>query len=77
MTLGSRPETPVCNSLHCEFAPLFVGHVRDPENAWFCPLCRRWVCWCTGCADEGPDICDDCWYSMQPEAWGLQERKAA
>lgn len=26
-----------------------------------CPMCERTVCYCHGCADEMPAICDDCW----------------
>jgi hypothetical protein len=26
-----------------------------------CPKCRRTVGWCFGCADDRPELCDDCW----------------
>lgn len=28
-----------------------------------CPQCKRWVSWSFGCADDMPELCDDCWTS--------------
>ncbi|KKN83797.1 hypothetical protein LCGC14_0294500 [marine sediment metagenome] len=44
----------------------------DPEGVrncygelWICEGCKRVVCAGFGCADEAPDLCDDCWTDCQ------------
>jgi hypothetical protein len=29
-----------------------------------CPMCERTVCYCNGCHDDAPALCDDCWYRV-------------
>lgn len=43
----------------CDYAP----------KTFYCPLCRRDVCWCQGSyTDDGlEDLCDDCWCKVTHE----------
>jgi hypothetical protein len=42
------------------------AHTVDwPVMAYHCGACRAWVCgWCSGAADDLPDLCDDCWCEL-------------
>lgn len=39
----------------------------NPNCGWsktqtfVCPMCERECCYCNGCADDMPALCDDCW----------------
>jgi hypothetical protein len=39
----------------------------EPEQVFDCPLCCRTVCYCNGCHDDMPALCDDCWFELEPE----------
>jgi hypothetical protein len=32
---------------------------------WVCAECKRTICTGFGCADEYPDLCDDCWWEKE------------
>lgn len=57
----------------CDYAPL----------TFYCPLCRRDVCWCQGSYtyDGLEDLCDDCWckvtHEWRPERVELLRRELA
>jgi len=36
------------------------GSHCKPNETFICPTCQRVCCYCYGCADEYPDLCDDC-----------------
>ncbi len=41
-----------------------------PDQTFECPLCCRVVCYCNGCHDDMPALCDDCWYQLEHEPTG-------
>lgn len=36
----------------------FCNYTSD--DTFVCPECERTCCYCFGCDDETPDLCDDC-----------------
>lgn len=47
--------------------PLCADEVTDPQSGctkcevFRCEECKRWVGWGQGCADDKPEVCDDCY----------------
>lgn len=33
-----------------------------PIILWQCEKCRRWFCFGNGCADNNPQLCDECYH---------------
>lgn len=49
-----------CSDKHCaETYEVPPGHAK-----FFCQGCEHWVGWCKGCADDMPELCDDCWHHV-------------
>jgi len=34
-------------------------------GVYLCAGCRRYCGWCNGAPDDGPDMCNACWYRAQ------------
>jgi hypothetical protein len=39
----------------------------SPDEVFECPHCERTVCYCQGCCDDMPAVCDDCWFELEDE----------
>jgi hypothetical protein len=37
------------------------------DRVWLCPGCWKYQSWSRGCADDHPELCDDCWAERQEE----------
>lgn len=40
----------------------------EPEQVFECPRCCQTVCYCQGCHDDMPALCDECWFQLESEA---------
>lgn len=37
----------------------------EPGMVFTCDLCERLMPWCMGAADDRPDVCDECYASIE------------
>lgn len=62
--------------------PTYVCVSDVPRCGWAfwqtfdCPMCERTVCYCNGCADDMPALCDDCWVRVTAADGGKEQADA-